>query len=578
MEEKYLRHQVLPVDEAAGSRVRRLINEYASRSEGHPFGNYGDDIILRKYELSPVYSVHLQSQYDIRNVKDKQYPYKGGDVYTRKYYKPSDVDVWNYDLLTTDRFVHKGESFEVPGSHHVERCSRCGGSGKVNCPDCGGSGDQPCSTCNGNGQIKKTRQEQRHTADKVYSDGHREAVYNYVDVTYYEKCSNCGGSGRVNCYKCGGDGKVTCSVCEGYGRNVHCYAIDQKLENKLSADYFFDANVQKVAELVDKIKFYDKKVWKKADFMGSERGEYFGSKLFSLRRNALSEDCFTEEDELASALGSFIGEHAGVTGSSCHMLFQLAEICRTDVWWVEYTYNGRSYDGCIAAGEDGKERFYAGVSPITELADKWLREAKKMVGGVGTVKARNLLDNVEKLHVYGRDTQKGGIQGKVDTHLNTLYNMGNDLMFWLIALLGTPFLFNFYSELNPVLRYAHFINDPAWKPYGWVPAVQCILFLVLLFAAKRIVNINDHSKARHKTVFGYVFTGMGLYLLVAIGILAVLLGLNYLGLSAITSGAFWLAWQIIVVILAIVLYAVLIAYSILKWIWGLLVKLWHLIF
>ena len=175
------------------------------------------------------------------------------------------------------------------------------------------------------------------------------------------------------------------------------------------------------------------------------------------------------------------------------MLFQLAEICRTDVWWVEYTYNGRSYDGCI-------------------------------------------------------------------------------------ALLGTPFLFNFYSELNPVLRYAHFINDPAWKPYGWVPAVQCILFLVLLFAAKRIVNINDHSKARHKTVFGYVFTGMGLYLLVAIGILAVLLGLNYLGLSAITSGAFWLAWQIIVVILAIVLYAVLIAYSILKWIWGLLVKLWHLIF
>ena len=578
MEDKYLRHEVLPIDESARKRVRDFVNEYASRSEGHPFGNYGDEIVLQKYELSPVYSVHLQSQYDRRTVKDKQYPYKGGDIYVRKFYRPSDVDVWAYSLLTTEKFVHNGESFEVTGSHHVERCGRCDGSGKVSCPSCGGSGDQPCSTCSGKGQIKKTRQEYRHTADKVYSDGHREPVYNYVDVTYYEKCSNCHGSGRVNCYNCGGDGKVTCPVCEGYGKNVHCYEIEQKLGNKISSDYFFDANVEKVAELVDTVKLYDKWVVKKADFMNVDCADFFGSKLLSLRQKSIAGASFTEESELASALDSFIGEHKEMTGSTCHMLFQLAEIYRTDVWWVQYTYNGRTYDGCIAAGKDGKERFYAGVSPITELADKWLREAKKKVGGVGTIKARDLLEKVEKLHVYGRNTQQLGIQDKVNTHLNTLYNLGNDLMFWLIALLGTPFLYNFYSELNPVMRYVHFVNDPAWAPYGWVPAVQCILFLGLLWGAKWIVNINDHSKARHRTVFGFVFTGMGLYLLIAVGLLAVLLGLNYLGLSVITSGIFWLIWRIILIMLMIAVYICLIAYALIKWIWGLLVKLWHFIF
>ena len=42
MEEKYLRHKPLPIDDAARKRVKDLINQYASRSEGHPFGNYGD--------------------------------------------------------------------------------------------------------------------------------------------------------------------------------------------------------------------------------------------------------------------------------------------------------------------------------------------------------------------------------------------------------------------------------------------------------------------------------------------------------------------------------------------------------
>ena len=559
MEEKYLRHKVLPIDDAARKRVKQLVNEYASRSEGHPFGNYGDQIVLQKYELCPIYVEHLHSQYDTRPVNNKQYPYKGGDYYNRRFYKPSDVDVWSYNLLTTEKFVHDGKSFEVTGSHHVENCSRCGGSGKVICPTCGGDTRVPCSNCGGSGQIQKSESRYEVTGYNVYSDGHREPVYGYRTHYYYVACSRCGGEGRVPCHTCNASGKVQCSVCEGSGRNVHCLVIDQTLEDKVLSHYFYHPNVAKIQELVD------------------QKSKYLGQHHFHARDVALRKGVFNEDSEIGAKLDSFIGQHAGDTGSHRHILFQEADIYRVDVWWVQYTYKGRTYDGCISSTL-GDERFFAGVSPITELADKWLKEANRKVGGVGTIKARKLLEQVDKLNVYGRDTQQSGIQMKVDSHLNILYNLGNDLMFWIIALVGTPFLFNFYSELNPVVRYAHFINDPNWAPSAWVPAVQCILFLGLLWAAKWYINESDHSKARHLTVFGFVFSGMGLFLLIALGLLVALLGLNYLGLSAITAGIFYLAWRIVRLALIILVYAIILAFMLLKWMWGLLVKLIHFIF
>jgi len=559
MADNYLRHKSLPIDEAARGKVRDLVNEYASHSEGHPFGAYGNEIELKKYEYAPIYVVNLHSQYDKRKISDGMYPYKGGTIYTRKYYKPADVDVWAYNLLTTEKYVHDGKSFEVPGSHHVESCGKCGGSGKMVCPSCGGSGTQTCSSCHGNGQIQKSRQEYRHTADKVYSDGHKEPVYNYVTVNYYETCRNCGGSGRVNCYRCSGNGKITCNVCSGYGRNVHCYNIDQELDDLLTDQYFYDPDVAEVAELVDDKKNYDR------------------IRTFHKHSVAISKGVFTEDGELGAKLDSMIGQHAGKTGVNSLILFQDAYIQKVDVTYVEYEYKGSTYTGCIAV-KNGKERFYAGVSPITELADKWIKEARTKTGGIGTVKAKKLLEQVEKLNVYGRTVEKFGVQSVVDFQLNKLFNLGNDLMFWLIALVATPFLFNFYSDLNPVLRYAHFVNDPNWAPYGWVPVVQCILFLLLLWFVKIWINSSDHSKERHATVFGYVLSGMGIYILASVLILAVLLGLNYLGLSIFTSGFFWLVWQVIKIALIILVYAIMLAVMLFKWIGGLLGKLWAAIF
>ena len=36
MEDKYIRRQVLPIDDAARKRVKDLVNAYSAQGEGHP--------------------------------------------------------------------------------------------------------------------------------------------------------------------------------------------------------------------------------------------------------------------------------------------------------------------------------------------------------------------------------------------------------------------------------------------------------------------------------------------------------------------------------------------------------------
>ena len=272
MEDKYLRNRILTVDQAARDRVKDLVNAYAANSKGHPFGSYGDNIKLEKYELCPIYVVELHTQFDNRPINPRQYPYRGGNYQERRFYKASDINAWSYNLLTTEKFVHNGKSFEVDGSHHVETCQPCNGHGKVKCPNCGGRGEITCSTCHGRGSVECSscsgkgysscsscggsgKKSESYTERYIsrYEDGHPI----YATRTAYKtvSCSSCGGSGHHTCYSCSGTGRktcsscngrgaitcgqchgsgsITCSTCQGMGRNVHCYAIDQDLKDEL---------------------------------------------------------------------------------------------------------------------------------------------------------------------------------------------------------------------------------------------------------------------------------------------------------------------------------------------------------
>lgn len=592
MEERYIRREVLAIDQAARDRVRDYVNAYAASSKGHPYANYGDDIKLETYELCPIYVVSLRTQYDKRYVNRGYYPYKGIEIPPRKFFHESDVDVWSYQLRTTDQFTDDECSFQVPGSQHVEICETCGGKGEVTCPTCDGRGRVTCSKCGGSGTLRCSSCGGRGSSSCSYcgGSGHRQESYQercIVSTEYKEgsafgtpvygyrtayrsvtcsscggsgkhTCSSCGGSGKHTCSKCGGrgdllcttcngKGKVTCKTCQGYGRNVHAFYINQKLYSVRDKSYFHDPRVREVAEIYD------------------QKGNYRGTRVFDFAAEALGQGVFSEEREMAARMDSFIAKHAGESSSGNHILFQRADILRVDAWWVEYTYKGKRYNGVIS-----DDYFYAGVSPISEYSDKIIKEADKSLGGMGTLKARKLVEQAEDLDVYDNRERVRKLRELVEKHLNTLYKLGTNLMFWLIALFVTPFLYNFYDRLNPVLRYAHFTNDPLWAPYNWLPAIQCVIFLGLLLLAKILMNEVDHSEDRHASVFGFVLAGMGLYLLVAVGILAVMLGLNYLGVSIVTTWVGYAIWRVLrFVLLAVVLIAALLV-ELVKWLWGLI--------
>lgn len=590
MDENFIRRQVLAIDRAAEARVRKYINAYAASSKGHPFANYGDDIKLDTYELCPIYIVSLRTQYDYRYVDSGSYPYKNTALPARSVFNMAEVDPWSFELRTTDRFVEAQCADEVEGSQVVRDCIKCsgtgtvtcptcGGKGTVACPKCGGSGSTPCNVCggrgsnqctacHGSGTIQKSREERYILSDTNW-DGTKKSspTYGYRTIYTTVSCSSCNGrgkndcnacdgtgkrtctacdNGRVTCSQCNGNKKVTCDTCMGHGRLVHAFYVNQKLYNTRDKSYFFDPRVRDVAEIY-------------------EQNTYRGHTVLDRTAARLEPGFFSGESGMAAELNKFIAKHEGESSRSTRILFQQATIFRIDAWWVEYTYGGKHYDGVIS-----DDHFYAGVSPISEFSDEVLEEADKHLGGTGTLKARKFVDQAESLDVYDNRARVSRLRELVEKHLNTMYKLGTDLMFWLIALFVTPFLYNFYDSLNPVLRYAHFTNDPLWGPYNWVPAIQCVIFLLLLLIAKIGLNGINHGRDRHVSVFGFILSGMGLYLIAAVVILAVVLGLNYLGLSIVTTWVGYAIWRVIrFVLLAVVLIAALLV-ELVKWLWGLI--------
>ncbi|MBR5724382.1 MAG: hypothetical protein IKX62_03275 [Bacteroidales bacterium] len=585
MDEKFIRRQPLAIDQEAEARVKEYINAYAASSEGHPFAGYGDDIKLETYELCPIYVVSLRTQYDKRYVNRGQYPFKNTTLPVRTVFKESDVDPWSFKMHTTDRFVEDNCTHEVDGSQHVETCgtcsgkgeltcskcdgrglvtcSSCGGDGTIRCTSCGGKGGSTCSYCHGTGGVQQSYEESYTIRDYTGREQIRyRTKYKTVTCSHCrgkgtivcsscggngnKVCRECGGSGELVCGNCHGTGKVTCQTCKGCGRLVHAIYVDQKLYNTRSKVYFFDPRVRDVAEIY-------------------EKDSYRGQWVLDRKEERLERGFFRGESEMAEQLDGFLDKHAEDVSTGCHILFQQAGILRVDAWWVEYTYEGKHYDGVIS-----EDHFYAGVSPITEFGDEVLEKVDKALGGTGTLKARKLVEQAESLDVYDNRARVQKLRELVEKHLNTLYRLGTDLMFWLIALFVTPFLYNFYDSLNPVLRYAHFTNDPAWAPYSWLPAVQCVIFLILLLLARIVLNVTNHGKDRHVSVFGFILAGMGVYLLISLVILAVLLGLNYLGVSIVTTWTGFAVWRVIRFFLFAVVLIIALLVELVKWLWGLI--------
>ena len=577
----YARLVTLKITPETERIIRNHINAYANSTSGHPFRNYGDQIKIKELDRCNLYYSSLRTQYDKRTVQDKKIPYDGRSVGGLTIRSASEVNPWNYQLFRTQQFLKHTQEYTAPGSESVKDCSRCGTTGKDTCPVCSGRKRNRCPDCNDgmvkcsacdNGRVKcnhcggRGYTERSETQSVIVDYGpparwETRTVYNKVTCTYchngYNRCQRCGGRGEVTCKKCGGSasipcstcgesGKVKCSGCSGRGRNLHYVGIDQELFTRFDQKITYDSLLSKIPELVD------------------PKATHRMTVLYDSTAEHLDRDLIPEDSKMSQNLNGFLSAHETSVDNGTRILFQQARILKVDVWYVEYEYKGKRYYGAIA-----DDRFYAGHSPISEYGENLIKGADKNIGGMGTVEARQMLDQAEKMKVFGASGEINRLRSYVNRHLNLMYNTGIDLAFWIIVLFGMPFLLEFYSNLNPLPGVLSFMNDPSWKLYDMLPSVQCVIFFAALWYLRRRLKAKDHSGQKYKTVFGFLGAGMGIYVCYAMGILAVLIFANILGLSLITTFVGNIVWKIISIVITIVVFVLWGIFSVIKWIVGL---------
>lgn len=506
----YRRKVSLELDSNAEKQVRELINEYSNSISNHPFQDLGDKIKIKVYDRCNIYIPQVKTEFDQRTVSEQKKPYDGRSVSARTVMTLTAVDPWSFDLLNTDSFTNQQKEFIVSGSQHVEPCSKCGRKGTMICYDCHGLGEKTCSKCDegtvtcsecrGAGKTKCPRCNGKGKISESvwvpelnrYVTRDRECP-NRCDHGYI-RCGKCNGRGSWSCPDCGGKGKTTCKNCNGDGI-ITCSGCGGKKDNL----YYYNIDQSLIFHgAFDCV--YDSRLGRIPELVG--RKSHTGTVAFALTGENPGRNLIPEDREISSHLDSLIDSAKSKCNRDKTILFQEAKVLVVDVKYIEYSFNGNTYCGAIAY-----DRFYAGNSPIKEYTDKMVKYSGSTIDGI-------------------------------------------HLMFWTLALSVTPFLFEFYSKINPVLPFAVKTNDPDWNMYNALPITQCVIFLFALWFVRMKLLRKDYSSLRYGTVWGFLGAGMLKLLLPALGVLAGLLLLNYLGLSLLTTDILWIiiiAWIVILI-------------------------------
>ncbi len=565
--------------------IRDLVNAYSHTADTDRFRDFGDDIEITDCTHYYISECRFDSQLDKREVEKHEQPYTGSSLKALTVTSLSQVDRWRFEMgpLSRGRFQNTTDHLTVPGSEYVEICHTCRGDGKENCPTCtgkgrrkgyhkcptcGGSGEEGCSNCHGSGSISvkctscggsggrnetRTRRKSDYQPYRDSSGVHYRLVYvdeNYStwvpcsrcngNGTVSSNCGRCGGRGKVTCSRCNGDGevpcrtcsatgRVTCNTCEGRKKLLHSLRIEQTLEKASDNQlYISDVLWKEVKEFPWREQCRTELVFEKVD-------------------TRIAHGIYPENEDYNDSFNEFIDAHAGLESQRCHIRFQRAAVTRYHFHQLKYNYNGKSYTGYILGNT-----FYPVVSPITEYAGDLIHSAESSLKHRSAVDARRKLKEAQSLHVEGTDSTIEKLLEKVNAHLNVITRLGLKIMFWLVVLFATPFVFQYYDAINPVLPYASFINSTDWFAYDHLPAAQCIIFIFALYLTKAGSVETDYSKLDYNHALVYLARGMGEILLYALVIFVLLAAINYLGLGILTSIAMWLLWWVIKIVFFIV--------------------------
>lgn len=582
MDERFSLYKPIELDRAGEQALRSMINSYSREKIGHPFVNYGDHVKFLEVCSCPILVCELRSQFEHRSVKEGSEPTSATASRPRKYTTASQIHAWDYNFKEVTPFTDTQENYTVKDSEWVTDCSKCGASGKIRCSNCNGNGSVSCSYCHGNGDYQCSacsgrgekqcsscggtgriaREESKIIYDSQHPGGYTKREWKYYSCSSCggsgkKKCESCGGKGRrtcgycdgtgkLTCSKCNGRGKVTCDGCSGYGHLRHYYYINRCLSSNLLKKYHFDSRVGKFQEVLDK------------------RGNLTGDNVFQMEdTRQLAHDIIPWSSQCNSTMNGFLDQHSFMTNGGC-LLFQRSKVLNCDVKYIRYSFKGKEYQCAVYQG-----KFIPGDSPITEFSEDIVNDARSdALSAFGALRGRRKLQQAQKLGTYGQRGEIDNLNAIIDERLNTFYKMGLDLVFWLAILCLTPLIFTFYQDIDPVPKFLAIMNSSDVKLlYPFIGITQSLIFLGIMLAIRIHIGGKDNSKRNFSNVPAYIIGGMGEFLGLALLATAIFMVLNYFGLELITTWIVGVILWTIVIILAIIVYAAVIAFSIIRKIW-----------
>ncbi len=599
---EFLYEKRVDSDKQLEQELRSLINDWAAETPHHPFKNLGSEIKIDAIWYKPAYPVHLQSQFEERSKGQSHEPFRNQSIPEQVYYKTSDFNAWDIELPTLSGFKNETKKFYVEGSQHVEdchtcnargwitcvqchgdttvTCPRCKGRGNVDCSNCSGTGKRNCGSCGGHGYINRqvSRSKQVWVPNSSSSSGGYYRTESYTETvrdtchncrgTGKKDCTTCSGTGKVKCRTCSGDGYITCPRCGGSGRNT-CPTCEGETQ---LMHYLY---VQRDLNTMDKKScIIHSEVFDRFPQYLDEYQNYSSKSIFKQKEKHLQDNIIPEDTHLNKFINDFLLKHHEAEKSDHILQYEQIEVSRIETWELYYSLNGKSY-AMVFIGDE--KELIPGESPISDVAFDLWSDGIKAARLMRNASALSKLKKAQDINTYEVREKVNAAVEKVKQKVNDGYKTGSLFALLLLLFPGVFVFYNYYSQINYVLPFVSFINNPEHFLFDFHAWSQTIMSLLLVFGASSTANgILTKLENKIPSVILRFTIAFLLTTLLAIIYTGIWAGLNIIGISLIITFIVWLAYWIIKILLIVlglaiglIIWLAKIVWGILSWVYGL---------
>lgn len=526
--------------------LKNVISDWANNIPYHNIKDLGNLIQIHSIHYRPSYLLLYRTQYDNREVLEKSEYYTKQNIPTRKYYKPGDVNVWDFDLSDTSSFKDHVQHSRVQGSEHIITCFGCKGHGEITCQECGGHGEFTCQNCNGYGTYNCSNCGGTGSRNCLFCNGNGEyecslcrgtgrlEIGGDIDIAppdgtgrKFAYCSRCNRSGKDRCYRCKGNGtkacdscnrgqvdcgqcdskgtiicsccrgngSILCPTCEGYRKMMHYLSIQQTLRETTLNCSIHHRNISERYP-----KFYIDPLKTNGDVKLNETAKNLSNDIMD---NTHIKNIYQEFHQEA-----IDNPPVGKIGNSTKIKLQNLQVIQVDVYDIEYTYDNKKYH-MIVWRNDNSWNVYDLESPLSKLRDTFIETAETAFKKRRLGESQDWLDKAEALDVHRECKRLYELKAKIQKKMYRQYKWGIILggilsggLFGFLTLLllqKTQFIFPFIND---------YFTDSMNRTYYHPLIVAGLYILYLSIFHKRVFHFvkDNYGTGIRSGIMRFVFT------------------------------------------------------------------------